>query len=104
MNAAERIKDLLKERDLSALQLAKKAKLAPTTVYSLLDRDSNPYEATLEAICSAFEMTVAEFYSGSYLPPDLAEKETRLLASFRRISEQQQDAFLLLLEGLERYQ
>lgn len=58
-----RIEELCRERKLPINALAKKAKLTPSTVYSMLNEKSqNPGIVSIESVCNGFGISVREFF------------------------------------------
>ncbi len=62
MNIQVRLKNLMKERGWSEYRLAKEAKISQTTITNLFKRNNLPTLPTLEAICTAFDITLAQFF------------------------------------------
>lgn len=63
MCAKERIKQLMEEYGWSEYRLAKEANLSQSTIANVFRRNNAPTLPTLEAICHAFGITLAEFFS-----------------------------------------
>ena len=62
MEVVARLRNLLQERGWSEYRLAKEAGLSQTTITNLFKRNNLPTLPTLEAICRAFDMTLAQFF------------------------------------------
>ena len=61
---ANRIKQLCKERMIAPNELANRAGINPSTVYSILGSKSNrPEVSTIKKLCDALEITLGEFFS-----------------------------------------
>lgn len=94
MNVLERIDALREERGWSINTLAMEAMLTQSTVNNLYSRKSEPKLSTLRAICSAFGITLAEFFA-----EDEPEREdARLIHRIRRLSPKQKEGLLALLD------
>lgn len=63
MTTLEKINELRKERGWSINYLAMEAMLTQSTVNNLFLRKTEPKLSTLTAICGAFGITLAEFFS-----------------------------------------
>ena len=63
MDILKRIDDLRKQRGWSINNLAMEAMLTQSTLNNLYSRGSEPKLSTLRAICSAFGISLAEFFS-----------------------------------------
>ena len=63
MDTNERIRQLMNEREWTEYRLAKEAGLSQSTIANLFRRNTIPSVVTLEAICSAMGITLAQFFS-----------------------------------------
>ena len=100
MDILEKVKKLQKEKGLNNAQLAKKASLPPTTIQNLYKRNNQPTFPTLQAICTAFGMTLSQFFVDSNLPLDLTPEQTRLLELWNTLSEKQREALITLINTI----
>ena len=72
----QRIKDLLAERGWTPYRLAKESGLSDATVGNIFRRNTQPSISTLEAICSGFGISIAQFFAEGEMvemTPDLKE-------------------------------
>lgn len=61
---ANRIIQLCKEREIAVNELASRAGVSPSTVYSILDeRSKNPGAVTIKKLCDGIDITLGEFFS-----------------------------------------
>ena len=102
MNAQKRIKKLMEERGWSNYRLAREANLSHSTVTNMFNRNNSPTLPTLEAVCQAFGITLAQFFSeDDALPPPTAEQSallarwSALTPSHRRLLTELMDALRL---------
>ncbi|MGN0799304.1 MAG: helix-turn-helix domain-containing protein [Christensenellales bacterium] len=95
-----RMTSLLRAKGWTRYRLAKEAGLSTTTINNLWLRNNSPSIATLEDICRALGITMAEFFT---LPgekaPALTLEQQALLARWDQLSQEQRTAFLLLMQG-----
>ena len=63
MDAQRRIKQLMEERDWTDYRLAKESNLSHSTVTNMFNRNNAPTLPTLEAVCKAFGITLAQFFA-----------------------------------------
>lgn len=63
MDCLERINGLLKERGWTMYQLAKLSGIPQSTLSNLFVRNNSPTISTLEKICAAFGISLAEFFA-----------------------------------------
>lgn len=76
MDTLTRLKQLLQERGWTEYRLSKECGLAQSTIGNIFRRNTVPSIPTLETICGAFGITLAQFFSDSdsvELTPELKE-------------------------------
>ena len=99
MAILEKIRNLSLERNWSEYQLAEKSGLPQSTISSWYRKDMLPSISSLEKICEAFNITLAQFFT-SNSTIELTEKQNALLSEFNRLSQNQQDGLLQFLQTL----
>ena len=99
MAILEKIRNLRLERNWSEYQLAEKSGLPQSTISSWYRKDMLPSISSLEKICEAFNITLAQFFT-SNSTIELTEKQNALLSEFNRLSQNQQDGLLQFLQTL----
>lgn len=61
---ARRILQLCDANNITVNELASRSGIAPSTVYSILDkRSKNPGAVTIKKLCDGLEITLGEFFS-----------------------------------------
>ena len=63
MDTHERLRQLLNERGWTEYRLAKNCGLSESTIANIYRRNTVPSLATLEAICTGFGITMAQFFA-----------------------------------------
>ena len=86
------------ERNWSLYTLAEKADIPYSSLNSAINRDSAPKTDTLERICDAFGISLAQFFIDDEEVEVLDKEEKRLVALFRKLPAPKQKALLELLE------
>lgn len=100
MDIKEKITKIRKQKGWSLSKLATQAGLTTTTVYNWYnDKNATPSRDSIEDVCVAFGISVAEFYADIEMD-NLTEKEIRLLELFRKIPEKEREKALSMLELL----
>ncbi len=94
-----RLQFLLAERGWTRYRLAKESGIPHSTLTNLWRRANTPTIATLEDICRALGITMAEFFT---LPcndaPALSAEQRTLLARWSRLTAEQRASFLQLMQ------
>lgn len=100
MDIKEKITKLRKERNWSLCKLANEAGISQTAVYNWYnDKNATPSRATIEDVCAAFGISVAQFYA-DVDTDELSEQEIRLLEIFHKIPDKNKSKALSMLEML----
>lgn len=94
MNVIERIHQLRIERGWSVNNLAMEAEITQSTLNSILSRNSPPKIETLQALCNAFNITLAQFFIEDEMMELLDETERTLINAFRSLSKQKQQSLI----------
>lgn len=83
MDVLKRIEELRNERGWSVNKLAEESLLTPSTIFNMFSRGTVPTIYTLEQICEAFGITLAEFFSEEVKLN--SQDEVALLANYRKL-------------------
>ena len=76
MDIMQRLRELQQRYGWSDYRIAKEAGLSPNTVSNIYRRGNTPSMVTLEALCKAFGITMAQFFAENELvelTPELRE-------------------------------
>ncbi len=96
MDAQKRIKQLMEERDWTDYRLAKESGLSHSTVTNMFNRNNAPTLPTLEAVCQAFGITLAQFFSEDEESP-LTEEQQKLFSRWSTLTDEQKHLLLELM-------
>lgn len=99
MDTHSRLRQLMAERGWTAYRLAKASGLSESTLANIFKRNTVPSIATLEAICSAFGISLAQFFAENKmveLAPDLKE----LFDSWVSLTPEQKQAVLQMIRAM----
>lgn len=102
MTVQDRILELLAKAGWTKYKPAKKAGLYPTTVYDWFnERHLTPSRESVESVCEAMGVTLAEFYSG--IDESVLDREQLLLPElFARVPESKHKVVFDLLRSLAK--
>ena len=81
-------------------QLAEKSGLPQSTISSWYRKGMIPTIPSLEKICSAFGITLSQLFAEGEDAVALTESQSRLLESWSRLNEEQQEAVFRLIEKM----
>ena len=100
MDITAKLKMLQKQYGWSDYKIAKEAGLSPNTVSNIYRRGNTPSMVTLEAICKAFNITMAQFFAEDEmveLTPELRELFDRWTA----LTDEQKAALWQIIKTYE---
>ena len=97
MDVLLRIKTLMEARGWTAYRLASEAGLTESTIQNLFRRNGIPTLPTLEAVCSAFGITLSQFFADDHMVECTPEIK-RLMEAWTPLPQEQKEAYLKLME------
>lgn len=100
MEAQKRIKQLMDERGWTEYKLAKEANLSHSTVSNMFNRNNAPTLPTIEAVCAAFGITLAQFFSDGDGHAEMTEEQRNLFSKWSTLSDEQKEALLHLMNTI----
>lgn len=100
MTIIEKIDKLRIERGWSVNNLAMEAMLTQSTLNNLYMRNTEPKISTLRAICNAFGITLAEFFSDEKFTKEQENNEKELSDRFSKLTDTQKKAILAILRSI----
>jgi len=99
MDILERITFLQNERNWTTYRLSEESGIPYSTFTNMFTRKTMPSIATLTALCSAFDISLSQFFAeGDDVPVSSEEKE--LLAKYRRLDKKNKSIVKTLLNEL----
>ena len=97
MDILLRLRELQKQYGWSDYRIAKEAELSPNTVSNIYRRNNVPSMTTLEALCKAFGITMAQFFADDDMievTPEIRE----LVDRWSALSDEQKSAIWHILK------
>jgi len=102
MDVLNRIDELRRERNWSINNLAMEAGLTQSTLNNLYSRRTEPKLSTLRSICTAFDISLAEFFAESSRKGLHAyqTEEEEIVKRVKQLDKAQRQALLVLLRAI----
>ena len=75
----KRVKELCSKHKISKYRLAQLTDMSQTALGNIINKKSIPTVPTLERICDAFGISIAQFFAGEGMRPDLTDEQEELL-------------------------
>ena len=101
MDAQKRIKQLMEERGWTDYRLAKEANLSHSTITNVFKRNNAPTLPTLEVICRAFGITLAQFFAEGGEAVEITDEQRELFAKWSTLTEKQKALLLEFIGTLQ---
>lgn len=99
MNVLDRITELQNERNWTTYKLAQESGIPQSTISSWYSKKQTPAIASLEHICDAFNISMAQFFDNGE-PVSLTIEQQKILSAYNRLSKYQQAMLLNFLDAL----
>ena len=100
MDAKQRIRELMAQRQWSEYRLAIASGLSQSTIANIFSRNTTPSIATLESICSAFDITLAQFFSDGEMV-ELTPEQWEMFSAWSSLSTHQKEALSHLIQVMK---
>ncbi len=100
MDALEKILYMQRQRGWTQRELAKRAHISQSTLSSLTRNHFQPTLPTLEALCQAFGITLAQFFAEDPSSTQLTDEHKELVRCYSMLTPSQQQAVLTLLKSM----
>ncbi len=100
MNIMERIDDLCSKHKISKYRLSQITGISQSAFSKIARQQSSLSLDTIQRICDALGISVAQFFSEPGEYPDLTPDQVRLLNSWALLDEKKKDYALLIIEKM----
>lgn len=101
MDVIKRIDALMKERNWSDYKLSVESGLSSSTIANIHRRNTTPSISTLEMICSAFGITLAQFFTEDSYTVQLNSEQRDLFHRWISLTESQKDLIYRLIQEMK---
>jgi len=95
-----RILELKEERNWSEYRLAKEAGVPQSTISNLINRGNSPSISTLEKLCGAFGITIAQFFDTESEVVILTDDQKKLIKNWNRLTTIQKEKAEIFIQGM----
>lgn len=100
MDIMQRLRELQQRYGWSDYRIAKEAGLSPNTVSNIYRRGNTPSMVTLEALCKAFGITMAQFFAENELV-ELTPELRELFDRWTALTDEQKAALWQIIKTYE---
>ncbi len=102
MDVIKRIDMLMKERNWSDYKLSAESGLSSSTIANIHRRNTVPSISTLESICSAFGITLAQFFTEDSNTVHLNTEQQDLFNQWIALTDNQKDLIYQLIKEMKK--
>ena len=99
MDAQKRIRELMEERNWTDYRLAREGKPFPFHRYKYVQQNNAPTLPTLEAVCRAFGITLAQFFAEGE-ESRLTEEQQKLFLKWSTLTDDKKQILLELMDAI----
>ncbi len=100
MNVMERIDELCRQRNISKYRLSQITGISQSAFSKMARQQSSLSLETLQRICEAFGISMAQFFSETGEYPDLTAQQKQLFHFWTLLDEKKRDYALLMIEKM----
>ena len=100
-NAQNRIRQLMAERGWTIYRLAQESKLSQTTISNIFKRNNQPSLPTVNAICDACGITLAQFFAGEGRRPDLSKEQREIIETWDELGREERRILIQFVRSLK---
>lgn len=100
MDYLERLRYLMKQRNLSEYKLSQLSEVPQSTINSLFKKGYLPTITTLESLCNGMDITLSEFFYRPDLKKNNDEEERELLQKWNLLKENERKVIHEVIELL----
>ena len=100
MNVMERIDELCRQRNISKYRLSQITGISQSAFSKMARQQSSLSLETLQRICEAFGISMAQFFSETGEYPDLSAQQKQLLHFWTLLDGKKRDYALLMIEKM----
>lgn len=95
-----RINGLCETHNMSIYALSKKSGISQSSLSNLMNRGSMPTFNTLNKICSAFDITLSQFFAEEGIRLNLTNEQKMVLDVWDSLSEGEEEKVTLFVKGM----
>ena len=97
MDIHQKLQSLMSEHNWTEYRLAKQSGLAESTIINIFHRNTLPTIPTLEAICKAFGITLAQFFAeGNWV--ELSPEQQELFTQWVKLTPTQKSSVVTIID------
>ena len=102
MDVLRKINKMRLDKKWSVYRLSVESGVSQSTLTNMFNRETLPSITTLELLCSAFGMTLSEFFAEENAISEIKDEDMALLDMYHSISDSARESIFALLKELQK--
>ena len=98
----KRVKELCSKLKVSKYRLAQLTDMSQTALGNIIKKESIPTIPTLERICDAFGISLAQFFAGDGMRPDLTDEQEEILETWDNLNADERRILMNFVRSLKK--
>lgn len=98
----ERIQELCRLGAVSRYRLSSLTGISQSALSDIVKGENMPTLSTIEKICTAFGITISQFFAGNGEWPDLSEDQKELLCLWKELRLEEQEIVKTFMESIRK--
>lgn len=99
---ATRVKELCVKHKMTKYRLSQLTGMSQTALGNIMNTKSMPTVLTLEKICDAFSITMAQFFAGEGERPDLTQEQKEIIETWDKLGSEERRILLQFVRSLKK--
>lgn len=97
-----RIQELCHKHSITKYRLSQLTGISQTALANIISKQSIPTILTLERICDAFGITLAQFFARGSERPDLTDNQLEILETWDKLDTKEREILITFIRSLKR--
>ena len=99
---ATRVKELCVKHKVTKYRLSQLTGMSQTALGNIMNMKSMPTVLTLQKICDAFGITLAQFFAGEGKRPDLTQEQKEIIETWDMLGAEERRILLQFVRSLKK--
>ena len=96
------VKELCSKHKVSEYRLAQLTDMSQTALGNIIKKESIPTIPTLERFCDAFGISLAQFFAGDGMRPDLTDEQEEILETWDNLNTDERRILMNFVRSLKK--
>ena len=97
----QRIKELCDKQQITKYRLSQMTGVTQTVLSRIIKRENVPTIQTLEKICAALNISLAQFFAKDENPPDLTAEQKEIIETWNGLSPEERERLMKIIRTFQ---